>query len=147
MLCHTTAIPDNKAPVPNKTSERGPCAYTRVFTALQPPFLLRGGGEAGNEAGRDGAAHGRRGQVARVLVGEHAARGVAGREQAGDGLLHGGAEGVLRTAPGSVAQGRDYAQIEGELFVSHNTLKTHVHHIYAKTGVHSRRELLELFGM
>ena len=61
--------------------------YTRVFTAPQPPFLLRGGGATGNEASRDGAAHGRRGQVARVLVGEHAARGVAGREQAGDGLL------------------------------------------------------------
>ena len=36
--------------------------------------------------------------------------------------------------------------MEGELFVSHNTLKTHVHHIYAKTGVHSRQELLELLG-
>lgn len=45
-----------------------------------------------------------------------------------------------------LAQGRDYAEMEGELFVSHNTLKTHVHHIYAKTGVHSRQELLELLG-
>ena len=45
-----------------------------------------------------------------------------------------------------LAQGHDYAEMEDELFVSHNTLKTHVHHIYAKTGVHSRRELLELFG-
>lgn len=45
-----------------------------------------------------------------------------------------------------LAQGHDYAEMEDGLFVSHNTLKTHVHHIYAKTGVHSRRELLELFG-
>ena len=46
-----------------------------------------------------------------------------------------------------LAQGHDYAEMEGELFVSHNTLKTHVHHIYAKTGVHSRQELLELLGV
>ena len=45
-----------------------------------------------------------------------------------------------------VAQGRDYASAEAELFMSHNTLKTHLHHIFAKTGTHGRDELLALVG-
>lgn len=43
-----------------------------------------------------------------------------------------------------VAQDRDATAIEQELFVSHNTLKTHLRHIYAKLGVHGRAEAMEL---
>lgn len=37
---------------------------------------------------------------------------------------------------------RDY--IERELVLSKSTVKTHVRHIYEKTGVHSQQELLDL---
>lgn len=39
-----------------------------------------------------------------------------------------------------LAQGMSGARIEQELFISKNTVKTHVHHIYEKLGVHSRDE-------
>jgi DNA-binding CsgD family transcriptional regulator len=39
-----------------------------------------------------------------------------------------------------LAQGMSGARIEEELFISKNTVKTHVHHIYEKLGVHSRDE-------
>ena len=45
---------------------------------------------------------------------------------------------------GMLARGRDRAYIEGELTVSRNTVKAHVKHIYAKLGVHSHQELLDL---
>lgn len=40
-----------------------------------------------------------------------------------------------------VALGHPTAQVEEELFVSHNTLKTHLRHLYAKCEVHTREEL------
>jgi DNA-binding CsgD family transcriptional regulator len=43
---------------------------------------------------------------------------------------------------GLTAQGLDSAAIEGRLFISKNTVKTHMYHIYRKTGVHSREELV-----
>lgn len=46
-----------------------------------------------------------------------------------------------------IAQGEEAPAIEGELFLSHNTLKTHLRHIYAKLGVHTRVEALELLGV
>ena len=46
-----------------------------------------------------------------------------------------------------IAQGEEAPAIEGELFLSHNTLKTHLRHIYAKLGVHTRAEALELLGV
>ncbi len=46
-----------------------------------------------------------------------------------------------------IAQGQEAADIEGELFLSHNTLKTHLRHIYAKLGVHTRAEALEVLGI
>lgn len=45
-----------------------------------------------------------------------------------------------------LAQGREPADIEAELFLSHNTLKTHLRHIYAKLGVHTRPEALEMLS-
>lgn len=42
------------------------------------------------------------------------------------------------------ATGRSGAYIEKTLFISKNTVKTHLNHIYAKTGTANREELLEL---
>lgn len=41
-----------------------------------------------------------------------------------------------------LAQGREPTQVEQELFLSHNTLKTHLRHLYAKLDVHTREELM-----
>lgn len=43
-----------------------------------------------------------------------------------------------------LARGRDRAYIEAELVVSKNTAKAHVKHVYAKLGIHSHQELLDL---
>lgn len=45
-----------------------------------------------------------------------------------------------------LAQGHEPAEIESELFLSHNTLKTHLRHIYAKLEVHTRAEALEMLS-
>ena len=36
-------------------------------------------------------------------------------------------------------------EIEQELFLSQNTVKTHARHLYAKLGVHSKEDVCELF--
>lgn len=43
-----------------------------------------------------------------------------------------------------LARGRDRAYIEADLVVSKNTAKAHVKHVYAKLGIHSHQELLDL---
>ena len=43
-----------------------------------------------------------------------------------------------------VGKGRDLPYIRDHLFISRNTVNTHIKHIYAKTGVHSKQELLTL---
>lgn len=43
-----------------------------------------------------------------------------------------------------LAQGRGAQDIEGTLFISHNTAKGHIRHVYAKLGVHSREEACTL---
>lgn len=43
-----------------------------------------------------------------------------------------------------LAQGRTAQDIEGTLFISHNTAKGHIRHVYAKLGVHSREEAAAL---
>ena len=43
-----------------------------------------------------------------------------------------------------LAQGMEPAQVEQTLIFSHNTLKTHLRHIYAKLGVHTREEAMAL---
>mgnify|MGYP002989473542 CR=1 FL=1 len=43
-----------------------------------------------------------------------------------------------------LARGRDRAYIEEALVVSRNTVKAHVKHVYAKLGIHSHQELLDL---
>ena len=43
-----------------------------------------------------------------------------------------------------LARGRDRAYIEKRLMVSRNTVKTHVKHIYAKVGIHSHQDLIDL---
>lgn len=44
-----------------------------------------------------------------------------------------------------LARGRSSTYIAQELYVSPETVKVHIKHIYEKTGVHSRQELLDLF--
>lgn len=46
---------------------------------------------------------------------------------------------------GLLARGRSSTYIAGELYVSRETVKVHIKHIYEKLGVHSRTELLDLF--
>ena len=46
-----------------------------------------------------------------------------------------------------LAKGYTAVSIEGELFMSHNTLKTHLRHIYGKLEVHTRAEALEMLGV
>ena len=41
-------------------------------------------------------------------------------------------------------KGRTLQSIANETFLSYNTVKTHVSHIYQKAGVHSRDELIDL---
>jgi DNA-binding CsgD family transcriptional regulator len=43
-----------------------------------------------------------------------------------------------------LARGHSYVRIAETLFLSENTVKTHVHHIYSKLGIRSREELFEL---
>lgn len=43
-----------------------------------------------------------------------------------------------------LAQGRNGVYIQQQLGVSYNTVKTHVSHIYAKLGVHTHQELIDL---
>ncbi|WP_304424809.1 response regulator transcription factor [uncultured Adlercreutzia sp.] len=42
------------------------------------------------------------------------------------------------------ARGRSSTYIQEELFISRGTVTTHLQHIYRKTGVHSKQELLDL---
>ena len=42
------------------------------------------------------------------------------------------------------ARGRSAAYIADELCISQETVKTHIKHIFGKTGVHNRQELLDL---
>lgn len=39
-----------------------------------------------------------------------------------------------------LAQNKTSAEIEATLFISHNTAKGHLRHVYDKLGVHSREE-------
>ena len=41
-----------------------------------------------------------------------------------------------------LADGADAASVASQLVVSHSTANTHIRHIYAKLGVHSRQELM-----
>lgn len=43
-----------------------------------------------------------------------------------------------------LAHGRNARYIQETLVVSYNTVKTHVSHVYAKLGVHSHQELIDL---
>lgn len=43
-----------------------------------------------------------------------------------------------------IVRGRDFPYIREKLFISRNTVNTHIKHIYAKTAVHSRQELIDI---
>lgn len=46
-----------------------------------------------------------------------------------------------------IGQGKTRSQIEQELFLSQNTVKTHIRHLYAKLDVHSKEEACALIGV
>lgn len=46
-----------------------------------------------------------------------------------------------------IGQGKTRSQIEQELFLSQNTIKTHIRHLYAKLDVHSKEEACSLLGV
>lgn len=46
---------------------------------------------------------------------------------------------------GLIAQRKSRAEIEQKLFLSQNTVKTHVRHLYAKLGAHSKTDVIALF--
>ena len=46
---------------------------------------------------------------------------------------------------GLIAQRKSRAEIEHELFLSENTVKTHVRHLYAKLGARSKADVIALF--
>ena len=43
-----------------------------------------------------------------------------------------------------LAKGRTISFIADDLSVSFNTAKSHIRHVYVKTGVHTRQELLDM---
>ena len=44
------------------------------------------------------------------------------------------------------ATGRSSRSIEKSLFIAQSTVKTHLNHLYAKTGTANRQELLQLLS-
>ena len=77
-----------------------------------------------------------------------------GMEEGGDGSLfeqacdHVTSRFGLTPREGDVlrllARGRTSPVIQEKLFLSHNTVKTHVRHIYAKMDIHSQQELIDI---
>ncbi|MDE8704019.1 helix-turn-helix transcriptional regulator [Adlercreutzia equolifaciens] len=43
-----------------------------------------------------------------------------------------------------LARGRTASVIQERLVLSHNTVKSHLRHIYSKLGVHSQQQLIDL---
>lgn len=46
---------------------------------------------------------------------------------------------------GYLGRGRSQPYIRDQLVLSKNTVASHVKHIYAKLGVHSKQEVIDLF--
>lgn len=44
------------------------------------------------------------------------------------------------------ARGNTISSIAGELFISDNTVKTHMRRLYAKLGIHKKQELFALIN-
>ena len=44
------------------------------------------------------------------------------------------------------ARGKTISSIAGELFISDNTVKTHMRRLYAKLGIHKKQELFALIN-
>ena len=44
-----------------------------------------------------------------------------------------------------ITQGRSKREVGERLFVSENTVKAHVKHIYTKMGIHNKKELLDAY--
>lgn len=93
-------------------------------------------GEAGGAAGGAGSPGGRDDPSRRAFLGMDGACDIV----AGRFALSPREREVL----GYLARGRSLPYIRNELSISKSTASRHVEHIYAKTGVHSREELISL---
>ena len=66
----------------------------------------------------------------------------------GDRCIRRGAEGGLTERETEIfamlARGRNGQYVMDHYVISRNTVKSHVKHIYAKLGVHSQQELIDL---
>lgn len=93
-----------------------------------------------------------KGRAARSQAGAGEGRSVASAGSAGDVVSAGCAVVVERyglsrreaEVLGLLARGRDVPYVAEELVISKSTVRTHVKSIFAKTGVHSRQELIDL---
>lgn len=96
------------------------------------------------------APHGRKAGRANVAPGEE--RSPSAADVVGDAVTAGCAVAVERYGLSRreaevldlLARGRDVPYVAEDLVISKNTVRTHTKSIFAKTGVHSRQELIDL---
>jgi LuxR family maltose regulon positive regulatory protein len=88
---------------------------------------------------RGGTAHaGLAAEILNVLAGQKPGSSPAGPQHLREPLSHAEAR-VLRYLPTKLSA----PEIAGELYLSVNTVKTHMRHLYDKLGVHRRHEAVE----
>ena len=99
--------------------------------------LVRGRGRDGaaaDDAAADGAADDAASRLTRSIV-------ARGQEVAAAYALSPRETEVFML----LAQGRTCSFVQEELVLAESTVKTHMSHIYAKLGVHSKQEIIDLF--
>ena len=103
------------------------------------PFILRPVPNLLERHARRGSSHGALiGQILRVLAGMEPASSPAGPKPPVDPLSNSEIR-VLRYLPTNLSA----PEIANELYVSPNTVKTHIQNLYLKLGVHRRSEAVE----
>jgi LuxR family transcriptional regulator, maltose regulon positive regulatory protein len=103
------------------------------------PFLYDPAPELLDRHRRSGTAHaGLIGEILNVLAGQEPGSPPAGPRRLREPLSHAEAR-VLRYLPTKLS----VPEIAGELYLSVNTVKTHLRHLYDKLGVHRRHEAVE----
>jgi LuxR family maltose regulon positive regulatory protein len=103
------------------------------------PFLYDPAPELLDRHRRGGTAHaGLIGQILNVLAGQEPGSSPAGPPRLREPLSHAESR-VLRYLPTKLS----VPEIAGELYLSVNTVKTHMRHLYDKLGAHRRHEAVE----
>jgi LuxR family maltose regulon positive regulatory protein len=103
------------------------------------PFLYDPAAELLDRHRRGGTAHaGLIGEILNVLAGQKPGSPPAGPQRLREPLSHAEAR-VLRYLPTKLSA----PEIAGELYLSVNTVKTHMRHLYDKLGAHRRHEAVE----